>query len=193
MNDFHDELSTLADWLFKGWGTIGRVLVVGTLSYIGLLIILRTSGKRTLSKMNAFDMVVTVALGSTLSNIFMSRQTGLADGLTGLVTLALLQFVVAWLSIRWPGFKKLIKSEPTLLFFQGEFLERSMHGQRVVRDEVLTAIRQSGTDQLSEIQAVVLETDGTFTVVKTPDKSANSDGRSSLVNIEHERINQRKT
>ena len=128
MNDFHDELSTLADWLFKGWDTIGRVLVVGTLSYIGLLIILRTSGKRTLSKMNAFDMVVTVALGSTLSNIFMSRQTGLADGLTGLATLALLQFVVAWLSIRWPGFKKLIKSEPTLLFFQGDSsLDRAMH------------------------------------------------------------------
>lgn len=192
MNDLHDELSTLADWLFKGWDTIGRVLVVGTLAYIGLLIILRTSGKRTLSKMNAFDLVVTVALGSTLSNIFMSRQTGLADGLTGLATLALLQFVVAWLSIRWPGFKKLIKSEPTLLFFQGEFLERSMREQRVVRDEVLTAIRQAGAAQLSGIQAVVLETDGTFTVVKAPDKAAGSDGRSSLVNIEHERINQEK-
>ena len=187
MNDLHDELSTLADWLFKGWDTVARVVVVGTLAYIGLLIILRTSGKRTLSKMNAFDMVVTVALGSTLSNIFMSRQTGLADGLTGLATLALLQFVVAWLSLRWPGFKKLIKSEPTLLFFQGEFLDRAMRGQRVVKDEVLTAIRQSGTARLDAVRAVVLETDGSFTVVSSPDKPTEPD-QSSLANIDHKSI-----
>lgn len=189
MNDLHDELSTLIGWLFKGWDTIGRVLVVGTLAYIGLLIILRTSGKRTLSKMNAFDMVVTVALGSTLSNIFMSRQTGLADGLTGLATLALLQFVVAWLSLRWPGFKKLIKSEPTLLFFQGQFLDRAMRGQRVVKDEVLTAIRQSGIERLDDVQAVVLETDGSFTVVKPSGKPIGPDSRSSLTNVNPGRIN----
>ncbi len=183
MNDYHDELNTLADWLFKGWGPIVRVVVMGVLAYAGLLVILRTSGKRTLSKMNAFDLIVTVALGSMLSTILMSRQTGLADGLTGLAVLVALQYAVAWLSIRSPGFKKLIKSEPTLLFFQGEFLERAMREQRVVKDEVLTAIRQSGTVRLSEVRAVVLETDGSFTVVTSPDTPPGPASRTSLANI----------
>jgi len=162
-----DILTTLGDWLFKGWESIGRVLVVGTMAYAGLLLFLRISGKRTLSKMNAFDLVVTVALGSTLSNILMSRQTGLADGLMGFVTLIGLQFLVARLSVGWVGFRRLIKSEPSLLFFGGRYLEQAMHRQRVVEGEVLAAIRQAGISQLADVQAVVLESDGSFTVVKT--------------------------
>lgn len=168
-----DELSS---WLFKGWGSIGRVIVIGVLAYAGLLLTLRISGKRTLSKMNAFDLVVTVALGSTLSTILMSRQTGLADGLMGFIMLIGLQYSVAWLSVRWPAFRQLIKSEPTLLFYQGEFLRQSMRHQRVVEDEVLSAIRNASINQISDVEAVVLETDGSFTVVKT----SASDGPSSL-------------
>lgn len=51
---------------FDGWSDLLRILVVGSLAYAGLVGFLRVSGKRTLAKMNAFDLVVTVALGSTL-------------------------------------------------------------------------------------------------------------------------------
>jgi uncharacterized membrane protein YcaP (DUF421 family) len=53
--------------LFHSWFGLLRVLVVGTLAYAGLVVFVRISGKRTLSKMNAFDFVVTVAMGSTLA------------------------------------------------------------------------------------------------------------------------------
>ena len=106
--------ATVNSWLFKGWESIGRVLFVGVLAYAGLLIFLRISGKRTLSKMNAFDLVITVALGSTFSTIIISQQTGVADGLTALALLISLQYAVAWLSVRWSGFKQLVTGEPTL-------------------------------------------------------------------------------
>ena len=54
---------------FDSWTALGRVLLVGTLAYVALVAILRISGKRTLTKLNAFDLVVTVALGSTLATI----------------------------------------------------------------------------------------------------------------------------
>ena len=50
---------------FDNWETLFRTLIIGVLAYVSLVILLRISGRRTLSKMNAFDMVVTVALGST--------------------------------------------------------------------------------------------------------------------------------
>ena len=164
-----DVLSTLHDWIFKGWESIGRVLFVGILAYIGLLVFLRLSGKRTLSKMNAFDLVVTVSLGSTLSTIVVSRQTGLADGLTALGLLVALQFSVAWLSVRWPWFRQIIKSEPTLLFYQGEFLHRALQRERVTENEVLAAMRDSGVAHPGKTTAVVLETDGSFTVTQADD------------------------
>lgn len=163
MDDF---LNTLHGWIFKGWGPVGRVLFVGVFAYAGLLAFLRLSGKRTLSKMNAFDLVVTVALGSTLSTIIMSKQTGLADGLTALALLIALQFSVAWLSIRWPWFRDAIKSEPTLLFYQGDFLPQALRRERVTEDEVLAAMRGSGVAHPGNTTAVVLETDGSFTVTQ---------------------------
>lgn len=160
------ELAMLTDWLFKGWQSIGRILVVGALAYVGLLVILRISGKRTLSKMNAFDLVVTVALGSTLSTIIVSRQTGVADGLTALALLVGLQYTVAWLSVRWPGFKRLIKAEPTLLFHQGQYLKQAMRQQRISEDEILAAMRSTGAPAPDGVTAIVLETDGSISVIQ---------------------------
>lgn len=170
-----DELTTLTDWLFKGWSSLLRILVVGILAYAGLLLILRISGKRTLSKMNAFDLVVTVALGSTLSTIIVSRQTGVADGLMALALLVFLQYAVARLSLRWSVFKRLIKAEPTLLFHQGNYLNQAMRQQRVNKDEVLSAIRSAGAASTDAVLAVVLEPDGSFTVIQgNDDKPATS-------------------
>lgn len=55
----------MPDWIFAGWEPPLRTIVVGIASYLGLVLVLRVSGKRTLSQLNAFDFVVTVALGST--------------------------------------------------------------------------------------------------------------------------------
>ena len=162
-----DLLNTLHDWVFKGWESIGRALFVGIFAYVGLLLFLRISGKRTLSKMNAFDLVVTVSLGSTLSTILISRQTGLADGLTALALLIALQYSVAWLSIRWPWFRHLIKSEPTLLYHNGNYLHNTLRKERVAEGEVLAAMRASGIAQIEDVMAVVLETDGSFTVIQS--------------------------
>ncbi|QKZ13832.1 DUF421 domain-containing protein [Spirosoma sp. KUDC1026] len=175
-----DIAATLHDWVFKGWESIGRVVFVGILAYIGLLIFLRISGKRTLSKMNAFDLVITVALGSTFSTIIISRQTGLADGLTALALLVTLQYSVAWLSIRWPWFQRAIKSEPTLLFHQGQYLRLALRRERVAEGEVLAAIRSSGAARLEDVTAVVLETDGSFTVIQ----KGSQDSVTSLQNVQ---------
>ncbi|GAB3559827.1 hypothetical protein GCM10027577_52970 [Spirosoma fluminis] len=113
-----------------------------------------------------FDLVITVALGSTFSTIIISRQTGLANGLTALALLIALQYSVAWLSIRWPWFQRVIKSEPNLLFHQGQYLRLALRRERVAEGEVLAAIRSSGAAQLEDVTAVVLETDGSFTVIQ---------------------------
>jgi uncharacterized membrane protein YcaP (DUF421 family) len=146
------------------------ILLAG--SYTGLILILRLSGKRTLSKMNAFDLVVTVALGSTLATICLSKDTALLQGLLVLALLVMLQFVVAWLSVRFEPFQNLIKARPSLLFENGEFLDGPLRRERVSREEILAAIRSSGISDSSQVRAVVLETDGTFSVLK---HSANSD------------------
>ena len=150
---------------FDNWAGLLRVIVVGTLAYVALVVLLRTSGKRTLSKMNAFDFVVTVALGSTLATIILSKDVALLEGIVAFGLLIALQFVITWLSVRFAVVGKLVKSEPTLLFYQGQFLRRQMRHNRIVESEVLAAVRSQGMASLDDAEAVILEADGSFTTV----------------------------
>ncbi len=151
---------------FDSWWDLLRTLVVGTCAYLGLVTMLRVSGKRTLAKMNAFDLVVTVALGSTLATVLLTKDVSLAEGLFAFALLCCLQFVIAFVSVRWPAFQSLVKAEPTLLFFRGQFLRAAMCQERVTEEEVFAAIRNDGAASLTAITAVVLETDGSFSVLK---------------------------
>lgn len=127
--------------LFEDWFGLLRVVVVGPLAYGLLVLLLRVSGKRTLAKLNAFDLVVTVALGSILETVLLSKSEALAEGVTALVVLAGLQYLVAWATVRSDRLSDLVRSEPTLLLHDGRSLEAALRAQRVRRDEVLAALR----------------------------------------------------
>lgn len=150
---------------FSGWGSLGRVALTGALAYVAMVLLLRISGKRTLSKMNAFDLVVTVALGSSLATVLLSKDVPLANGVVGFGLLIALQYVIAWLSVRSRAISRLVKSEPTLLVHRGALLRGAMRRERVVEVEILAAVREQGLSSLAEVDAVVLETDGSFSVI----------------------------
>lgn len=151
---------------FSDWDSLRRVVIIGVLAYVALVLLLRISGKRTLTKLNAFDLVITVALGSTLSAILLNKTISLSEGVVAFGLLILLQFAITWLAVRWPPFEAVIKSEPSLLLHRGQYLDRAMHTQRITRAEILSAIRAKGAAQIDEIAAVILETDGSLSVVR---------------------------
>jgi uncharacterized membrane protein YcaP (DUF421 family) len=153
---------------FNNWFGLARVALVGACAYILLVLMLRISGKRTLSKMNAFDLVVTVALGSTLASVLLSKDVALAEGALAFALLIALQFIITWLSVRSKFVSHLVKSEPSLLWHRGEFLRAAMRSARVTESEILTAARAQGQAAMENITAVVLETDGTFSVIAAP-------------------------
>lgn len=161
--------------LFDGWEPLARTAVVGVLAYVGLVVLLRASGARTLAKMNAFDLVVTVALGSTLATILLGKDVALAQGLLAFALLIGMQYVVTWSSVRLRWVRRVVTGEPVLLLHRGNFVEEAMHRARVNRDDVRAAVRATGAAGTSVVYAVVLETDGTFSVL--PQEAANADAR----------------
>jgi len=154
----------LRSMLFQNWEGIVRTVLVGVLAYIVLVAFLRILGKRTLAKLNAFDLGVTVALGSTLSAILLQESVALAEGATALLLLMLLQFAVTYTSVRSPAFASFVRSEPTLLVHDGKPCSQAMKRERITEDEAMSAIRSKGGHLLSDAQTVVLESDGTISV-----------------------------
>ncbi|TWI49241.1 uncharacterized protein DUF421 [Pseudomonas duriflava] len=153
---------------FDGWSGLARVLIVGTMAYVALILLLRISGKRTLAQLNAFDFIVTVALGSTLATVLLSSQVALAEGILAFALLIGLQFALTWTSVRSSGVRKLARSSPSLLVYRGELLGENLQANRVTEDEIMQAVRKQGKSSLSDIGAVVLETDGSFSILDTP-------------------------
>ncbi|MFE0726230.1 MULTISPECIES: DUF421 domain-containing protein [Streptomyces] len=164
---------------FDSWYDMLRVAVMAACAYAALIVVVRLSGKRTLAKMNAFDLVVTVALGSTLATILLNRSVSLAEGILALSLLVVLQFVNAKAAVHSRSYRRLIKAEPTLLLSDGRLLSDAMARQRVTESEVRQAIRSQGIGAVEDVTAVVLETDGSFSVLS---RSQTGSG-SSLQNI----------
>ena len=154
---------------FNGWFTLLRTAMVGILAYAALVLFLRVSGKRTLGKMNAFDLVVTVSLGSTLATITLSADVALAQGLLALALLIALQFVMTWSSVRWGWVRRLITGEPSLLLFRGQFLQGALRRTRLTEEEVRAAVRSQGLPAIEDVEAIVLETDGSLSVIGSGD------------------------
>jgi uncharacterized membrane protein YcaP (DUF421 family) len=158
---------------FDNWSGLIRTAVIGIVAYAALVFLLRVSGKRTLSKMNAFDFVITVALGSTLATVLLSEDTALTKGVLALALLIFLQFMITWLSVRSKTISRLVKAEPRFLFRNGEFMWQAMKSERINEGEILQAMRSQGVPDKEQVQAVVLESDGSLSILcKTPDAHA---------------------
>lgn len=151
--------------LFSGWEPLLRTALMAGLAYPLMLLMVRISGQRTLSRMNAFDMIVTIALGSTLASVITSQDIALAQGILAFALLVALQFLIAKSSVLWPRVKNLVSSEPVLLVHEGRLLRHAMARARVTEEEVKAAARAAGHPDLREVRAVVLETNGEVSVV----------------------------
>ncbi|MCA9766320.1 MAG: DUF421 domain-containing protein [Carnobacterium sp.] len=168
------------DFLFKDWTMVYRTVIVGTLAYLLLIFVLRIFGKRILAKMSAFDFVVTVAFGSILATILTNNKLTLVDGMAALTLLVFLQFVLSKLILHVNFIDKLAKSEPTLLYFKGEYDEQAMKKERVLKEELYQAARSSGFVSMDDILGIVLEANGEFSVLS---KSEYTIENSTLINI----------
>lgn len=150
---------------FDSWAEILRVLIIGSVSYAALVVVLRVSGKRTLGQLNAFDFIITVAIGSTLATILLSSDVAFFEGLTALALLAGLQFVIARASAHVPGARAAVTARPVALVISGELRHDQLLRNRLSESEVLQAVRSTGSGDLSDVAAVVLETNGTLSVI----------------------------
>lgn len=168
---------------FEGWYAVLQVFVTSLVAYTIFIVLLRVSGKRTLSKWNAFDFIVTIALGSILASVILSKDVVIIEGVLASGLLIGFQFIITWLSVRVDWIKDLIKAKPTLLYNKDKYLFDKMKNQRVTKGEILAAIRASSIGSLEKVEAVVLETDGSFSVIE---KSENGDSNSALEDVKGE-------
>jgi uncharacterized membrane protein YcaP (DUF421 family) len=151
--------------ILGNWNDAAQAVLSGLLAYVAIVALVRVSGKRTVAKWNAFDLIVTVALGSTLATTIVTPTVPVMQGIGAFFVLIALQFAITWASVRVSFIHRIIKAQPVLLVRNGRLEHETMRHARVTEDEVLTAARRRGFGDLRHVHAIVLETDGSFSVI----------------------------
>ncbi|MBE9127701.1 MULTISPECIES: DUF421 domain-containing protein [unclassified Coleofasciculus] len=150
---------------FDDWAGILRIAITAPIVYVAVILFIRLFGKRSTSKMNNFDWIVTIAIGSIVGSMIVLKNVVIVEGLEAIILLLALQYVVTKLSLVVPGVSQFVRATPSVLFFRGEFQQKIMQAERVTREEIVAAIRESGHSKLDQVEAVILESDANLSVI----------------------------
>jgi uncharacterized membrane protein YcaP (DUF421 family) len=130
-----------------------------------ILLVTRVVGRRELSSMEPFDLILLVVIGDLVQQGVTQSDYSITGTTTVIVTMALLVVGTAYLSFRFRRLRPLLEGEPTLLISEGRLLERSLRRQRMTVDELRAEARQQSIGSLDEIRYAVLETNGKLSFI----------------------------
>jgi uncharacterized membrane protein YcaP (DUF421 family) len=130
--------------------------------------------------MNAFDFIITVAMGSAFGRILTAKQVSIAESLVTFLLLVTLQYALSFIVVRSKTFHKMVTSQPSLLYYNGSFLEKNLQKERILQKELLSVVRKEQFSSLEEIEAIILETDGKFSVIRKTGEDRSSSYKNQL-------------
>ena len=141
------------------------IIIRTTAVYLVILIGLRLAGKREIGQMTVFDLVVLLLIANAVQNAMVGPDTSLIGGVLAAIALLAVNALVARLRLRSPRLRHLVEGTPTLLVLHGEVILAHMQREGIDEESLLTALREHGVAEISEVEMAVLEIDGSISVV----------------------------
>jgi uncharacterized membrane protein YcaP (DUF421 family) len=145
------------------------VVIRAAVAFLFVLFLTRVVGRRELSSMEPFDLIMLVMLGDLV-------QQGVTQNdfsVTGLIlaggTIAALTVLVSWANFRFRIFRPALDGYPVILVQDGETIDRNMHRNRITAEELAAAARMQQVEKIEDIRWAVLETSGQISII--PKKS----------------------
>lgn len=151
---------------FHSWHDILRAVVVSASIFLLIVGVLRVSGQQALAKMSGYDVVFTITLGSVVATVAVTRDITVSEGLAAVVTMLVLQEIIRWSQSRYLAVHHMVRQAPCVVLWDGQLLEDRLRADNISGDEVRAAVRRAGLSSLEDAQAVVLENDGDWSVIK---------------------------
>lgn len=138
--------------------------------YLFLLLVFRISGKRTLSQMHPFDMVLLLIIGDSVSQGLMGDDFSITTALLLVTTLVLMELLMSFIKQKSKVADRWLDDVPMIVVEDGKPLPDRMKRARVDASEVLEAARiLHGLENMQQVKYAVLERDGSISVIPRKD------------------------
>ena len=142
------------------------VVIRAALMYCFLLFITRVVGRRELSTLEPFDLILLIVLGDLIQQGVTQSDYSFTGLMLAAGTIAVMQVSVSWIGYRSPDKAGLVlEGEPIVIVQDGKCLEQNTDRERIRKEEVLEAARKNGIGSLEEIEWGILETSGEMTFI----------------------------
>lgn len=146
---------------------IGRTIFF----YFIVVLVFRFMGKREIGELSIVDLIVFFMMSEVATIAIEKAEMSLLQGAVPILTLAILQYVIAYLSLKSRKVRKLFDGEPSIIIENGKIKDRMMRKMRYTLDDLLLQLHDKDIVDISEVKFAVLETNGKLSVIKKEDWS----------------------
>lgn len=148
----------------------GLVVVVrAIISFFTLLILARLLGKEQISQLTFFDYILGITIGSIASEATVDLSSRAWPHFIGLVSWAVLAYLMQYISLKWRYAAKLIEGEPVIVIMNGKILDNVLKKMKFRVSDVLELLRNQGIFDMNEVDYAILEPNGSLSVLKKPE------------------------
>jgi uncharacterized membrane protein YcaP (DUF421 family) len=136
------------------------IVLRSTAIFIVIFVLTRLMGRRELSELQPFDVILLVVLGDLIAQGVTQSDLSVTGAILAISSFVLLSVLVSWLSFRFRRLRPILDGEPIVVVQDGRLLERNLRRERLTPEDLAEAARQQGLASLERVRWGVLETTG---------------------------------
>jgi uncharacterized membrane protein YcaP (DUF421 family) len=142
------------------------IVARATVLFAFVFFITRVIGRRELSSLQPFDLILLIVLGDAIQQGLTQDDYSVTGAIIAVSTMAFLQAFTSYVSFKLPSLRPVLDGRPIVIVEDGKPIEANIHRERLALEEVMEEARQQQIASLDEIQWAVLETSGSISFIK---------------------------
>jgi uncharacterized membrane protein YcaP (DUF421 family) len=145
------------------------IVIRGIIVFVFLYVLMRIVGRRELSSLEPFDLILLVILGDAVQQGLTQDDYSLTGAILAVGTIAILQVSVSWANFKFPKLRSVLDGEPVVIIQDGKPIEKNLKRERVTLDDLAEEARKQNIAKFEDVKWAVMETSGEISFIKKSD------------------------
>ncbi len=145
------------------------IVLRGIFVFVFLYALMRMIGRRELSSLEPFDLILLIVLGDAVQQGLTQDDYSLTGAFLAIGTIAIMQVAVSYANFRFPKLRPVLDGEPIVVVQDGKPIEKNLKRERVTIEDLAAAARQQNIAKIEDVQWAVMETSGAISFIKKSD------------------------
>jgi uncharacterized membrane protein YcaP (DUF421 family) len=141
------------------------LVIRATVIFFFIFLITRVAGKRELSSMEPFDLILLVVLGDLVQQGVTQNDYSVTGSIIVMSTITVLSVLLSYANFRLRFLRSALEGEPVVLVENGRMIDRNLRRERITVEDIEAEGRQQQVSSIDDMRWAVLETNGRISII----------------------------